>query len=46
MATRTRMRRVQQQVLDALLGQELAVAGLGDGDHHQEDDQDGEFCAS
>lgn len=35
--------RVQQQVLDALFGQELAVAHLGDDDHHQEDGQDGEF---
>ena len=35
---------VQQQVLDALLGQERAVARLGDGDHHQEDEQDGEFA--
>src|SRR5690606_9312424 len=35
---------VQEQVLDALLGQERAVAGLGDADHHQEDQQDGEFA--
>src|SRR4051812_2279298 len=35
---------VQQQVLDALLGEEVAVADLGDDDHHQEDEQDGELA--
>lgn len=36
--------RVEQQVLDALLGQERAAACLGDGDHHQEHGEDGEFA--